>query len=88
MHGLFCGYCMDEPCTCSDDDSVKKMHLSETETEAEAERDKFIAMKMLVRFNELRKEQPKKPRPDIGWMLDILSTARYFGAQYDAQHTV
>ena len=65
MHGLFCGYCMDEPCTCADGDTVKNMHLSETETE----RDKFIAMKMLVRFKELRKEQPKKPSPDIGWML-------------------
>lgn len=37
-----------------------------------------IVKEMLVRFKELKKEQPNKPRPDIGWMLDLLQTARYY----------
>jgi len=43
-------------------------------------KDEIIAMKMLVRFKELKKEQPNKPRPDIGWMLDLLEVARHYEA--------
>lgn len=59
-----CGICLDDPCSCF----VKPSNTN----------DEFIAMKMLVRFKELKKEQPNKPRPDIGWMLDLLQTARYY----------
>jgi hypothetical protein len=50
-------------------------------------KDEFIAMKMLTRFKELRREQPKKPQPDLGWMLDLLQVARHHEATYGApQH--
>jgi hypothetical protein len=40
--------------------------------------DEFIAMKMLTRFKELKREDPKKPHPDIGWMLEILEVVREY----------
>lgn len=42
------------------------------------DRDEYIAMKMLTRFKELKREDPKKPRPDIGWMLEILEVVRHY----------
>jgi hypothetical protein len=41
-------------------------------------RDEYIAMKMLTRFKELKREDPKKPHPDIGWMLEILEVVRHY----------
>ena len=41
------------------------------------DKDEFIAMKMLTRFKELRREDPKKPQPDIGWMLELLEVVRF-----------
>ena len=41
-------------------------------------RDEYIAMKMLTRFKQLKKEDPKKPHPDIGWMLEILEVVREY----------
>lgn len=52
-------------------ESMKHVEVGTTMT-----REEFIAMKMLVRFKELRKEQPRKPQPDIGWMLDLLEVVR------------
>lgn len=40
------------------------------------DRDEFIAMKMLTRFKQLRREDPNKPQPDIGWMLELLQVVR------------
>jgi hypothetical protein len=42
----------------------------------EMTRDDYIAMKMLTRYKELRREQPSKPQPDLGWMLDLLEVSR------------
>lgn len=39
-------------------------------------RDEFIAMKMLTRFKQLRREDPNKPQPDIGWMIELLQVVR------------
>jgi hypothetical protein len=41
-------------------------------------KDEYIAMKMLTRFKELKREDPKKPHPDIGWMLEILDVVREY----------
>lgn len=40
--------------------------------------DEYIAMKMLTRFKRLQKEDPNKPRPDIGWMIEILKVVRFY----------
>lgn len=41
-----------------------------------AKDDEEIALRMLVRFKELRRAWPDKPLPDIGWMLELLEIAR------------
>ena len=40
--------------------------------------DDYIAMKMLTRHKELRKEMPKKPHPDLEWMLGLLEVVREY----------
>lgn len=45
--------------------------------------DEYIAMKMLTRFKELKREDPKKPQPDIGWMLEILDVVRHYDKKSD-----
>jgi hypothetical protein len=47
-------------------------------------RDEFVALKMLTCFKQLRRAQPNKPCPDIGWMLCLLDTAREATREYDA----
>lgn len=42
------------------------------------EHDEFVAMKMLTRFKQLRREDPHKPQPDIGWMLELLHVVREY----------
>lgn len=48
------------------------------------DRDEYIAMKMLTRFKELKREDPKKPHPDIGWMLELLEVVRHYEKSSDA----
>ena len=48
-----------------------------------ASRDEFISMKMLVRFKELRRAEPKKPFPDVGWMQELLDASREADARYE-----
>lgn len=40
--------------------------------------DEYVAMKMLTRHRQLRKEMPNKPHPDIEWMLGLLDVARRY----------
>lgn len=47
-------------------------------------KDEYIAMKMLTRFKELKREDPKKPHPDIGWMLELLEVVRHYEKSSDA----
>lgn len=42
----------------------------------EMPKDDFICMKMMTRYNQLRQEHPQKPRPDVGWMSELLDVAR------------
>lgn len=49
-----------------------------TEELDKIQKDDFIAMKMLTRHRELRKEMPKKPHPDLDWMLGLLEIVRMY----------
>jgi hypothetical protein len=46
-------------------------------------RDEYISIRMLSCFKALRREQPKKPQPDISWMRDLLDTVREAENTYD-----
>lgn len=48
-------------------------------------RDEFISMKMLTAYKALKREQPKKPHPDVGWMNVLLEVSREAGVVFDAQ---
>jgi len=40
--------------------------------------DDYIAMKMVTRDRELRREMPKKPIRDMEWMLGLLEVVREY----------
>ena len=44
---------------------------------------KAIAIKMMTEFKALRREEPNKPSPDTGWMLDLLIVVRRFDREVD-----
>jgi hypothetical protein len=62
--------------------SILSLHLkSETTTATEQENsqlseDEQIAIKMMTRYKQLKRESPHKPGPDTGWMLELLKVAR------------
>lgn len=51
-------------------------------------RDEFIAMKMLTAYRALKKEQPKKPHPDVGWMAVLLEVSRDAAVEYHEKYGV
>lgn len=54
--------------------------------EKNEKRDEFIAMKMLLCFKDLRRQDPAKPQPDVGWMECLLEASRAAGHEYDSTH--
>lgn len=52
--------------------------MSDFKAEPMMTHDEYVAMKMLTRHKELRKEMPNKPQPDIEWMLGLLDVARHY----------
>ena len=54
--------------------------------EKDEKRDEFITMKMLLCFKDLRRRDPAKPQPDVGWMECLLEASRAAGHEYDSTH--
>jgi hypothetical protein len=77
----------DTPVTAGMEDTIAlaKSVLEQTaHLEKDEKRDEFITMKMLLCFKSLRRQDPEKLQPDMGWMSCLLETARAAGLEYDA----
>lgn len=51
------------------------------------DRELYIGMKMLTHFKKLKRLEPKKPHPDVGWMYELFEVARSAEATYEFKST-